>query len=126
MATWKITPDMKKSCIEKMYFHKDGKTIIYETGWRWGEFFLETDDDNPPEIEPGDYIFSCGYELSDWSTDDGCWGDYELIGLTEEEQEEMMDWLEENSPLDLEERGWIPTETEMIIESDMTIERVDE
>lgn len=126
MATWKVTPDWKKSCIERMYFSKDDKTIMYETGWRWGEFHIETEDDNPPDIEAGVNIFDCGYELSYWSSDDGCWGDYEFTGFTDEEAAEMQEWIEENSIFDLEEEGWINFDTEMIIDCDMTIEKVDE
>ena len=53
MATWKVEPTWKKSIIERQYWIKEGNTIVEETGWRWGSFYVYTDDDNPPEIEPG-------------------------------------------------------------------------
>ncbi len=126
MALWKVTPNWKKSCIERQYFTKGDKTIVQEIGWRWGEFFIETEDDIPPELEEGVDIFSCDYELQDWSTDDGCWEEYEYTGFTEEEQEEMQEWLEENSAYELEEDGWTPVEGEMFIQCEMTIEKVED
>lgn len=125
MALWKVTPDWKKSCVEKVYWDKEGKTIIIETGWRWGEFFLETEDDNPPDIEEGVDIFCCGYELVDWSTDDGCWEDYEYLGFSEDEKEEMESWMEENGSWELEENGWTCGDAEMYITCTMTIEKVE-
>ena len=125
MALWKVTPNWKKSCIERQYFTKGDKTIVQEIGWRWGEFFIETEDDTPPELEEGVDIFSCDYELQDWSTDDGCWEEYEYTGFTEEEQEEMQEWLEENSAYELEEDGWTPVEGEMFIQCEMTIEKAE-
>ena len=123
MALWKVTPNFKKSCVERQYFTKGDKTIVQEIGWRWGEFFIETEDGTPPELEEGVDIFSCDYELQDWSTDDGCWEEYEYTGFTEEEQEEMQEWLEENSAYELEEDGWTPVEGEMFIQCEMTIEK---
>ena len=54
MAIWKLEPTLKKSLIERSYYHKDGMTLMVETGWRWGEFTVETEDDNPPNISEGD------------------------------------------------------------------------
>ena len=125
MATWKIQPTWKKSLIERSFYDKDGKTIIVETGWRWGEFTCETEDDNPPEIEAGDDLYSCGYDVEMQECTDGCWEEYEFQGFTEDEEEEMREWLDENSYLDLEEEDWIPSDTEMIIDCEPSIERID-
>ena len=62
MAEWSVKPQWKKSIIERSYYHKDGATVIAETGWRWGEFTVYTDDDNPPDIESGVDIYNCDYE----------------------------------------------------------------
>jgi hypothetical protein len=126
MALWKVTPNWKKSCVERQYWRKGDKTIVQEIGWRWGEFFIATDDDETPELEEGVDIFCCDYELQDWSTDDGCWEEYEYTGFTEEEQEAMEEWLEENSAYELEEDGWNPIEGEMFIQCEMTIEKVED
>jgi hypothetical protein len=126
MATWKVTPTWKKSCVEKTYWTKDGMTIVQETGWRWGEFFVETEDDNPPVLEEGVDIFSSGYECQDWSTDDGCWEEIEYINVPEEEQEKIQEFFDEgNSVYDLEEQGWISDDAEMFITCEMEIEKVD-
>ena len=58
MATWSVKPTWKKSIIERNYLSKGDNTIMIETGWRWGEFTVETDDDNPPNIEAGVNILS--------------------------------------------------------------------
>ena len=41
-------------------------------------------------------------------------------------EEKMREWLEENSVFDLEEKGWSLSETEMIIDCEPIIERIDE
>ena len=126
MATWNIQPSYKKSIVERIHYCKDGKTIIEETGWRWGEFTCETEDDNPPEINEGDDLYSCGYDVEMQYCDDGCWTEYEFEGFTEEEEEKMQEWLEENSIFDLEEDGWYSSDTEMLITCEPVIELVSE
>ena len=126
MAVWSVKPQWKKSIIERQEWTKDGQSFIYETGWRWGEFHVYTDDDNPPEITPGVDIYDCGYDSELIETSDGCWDDYDFDGCDDETREWLEEFLEENSVFDLEEHGWYNAETEMIIDCDMTIERVDE
>lgn len=127
MATWKIEPTWKKSVIEKQYWSKPGQAgyICHEIGWRWGEFFVETEDDNPPELESGVDMMCCGYDCEDWSTDDGCWEETDIDIADEAEKERLEEFLEENSIYDLEEEGWVMDECEMIIDCDLSIERVD-
>ena len=124
MTTWKIEPTYKKSIIERIHYCRDGKEIIEETGWRWGEFTCETEDDNPPILEEGVDLYSSGYDIQMEYCDDGCWTEYEFNGFTEEEQEEMEQWLEENSIFDLESEGWICSDTEMIMNCEPTIEKI--
>jgi hypothetical protein len=126
MAIWKIEPSWKKSLAERMHYHKDGKTIIIETGWRWGEFTCETEGSEPPVIEEGDDLYNCGYDVEMQYCDDGCWEEREFIGFTDEEEEVMNEWLDENSFLDLEEEGWNFGDTEMIITCDPEIELIEE
>jgi hypothetical protein len=78
MATWSVKPAWKKSIIERNYLTKDGNTVMIETGWRWGEFTVETEDDNPPNIEAGVDIYDCGYESELVETDDGCWEEHDF------------------------------------------------
>jgi hypothetical protein len=127
MALWKVEPTWKKSCIERETWHKDGQSITMETGWRWGEFIIETEGDEPPVIEEGIDLFNCDYEVVDWSTDDGCWCDYEYEGMTEEEIAEKQEWFDDgNSLWDLESDGWSQDDTEMIITCEVSIERVED
>jgi hypothetical protein len=125
MAQWKIEPSWKKSIIERQYFTKDGNTISVETGWRWGSFETETDDENIPNITSGDDLWSCDYEVELIETWDGCWEEVDSDDCDEETQEWLEEFLEENSWLDLEEHGWIQTEAEMIIDCDPIFERLD-
>lgn len=125
MATWSVKPEWKKSIIERQEWTKDGNTFIYETGWRWGEFHVTTEDDNPPVLEAGVDLYNCDYEVELYETTDGCWDDYEFEGCDEETVEWLNEFLEENSVYDLEEHGWYCGETEMIIDCDMIIERMD-
>jgi hypothetical protein len=125
MATWKITPTWKKSVIERQTWTKEGVDgcIEHEIGWRYGEFIIETEGDEPPVLEAGVNIFD--YECDDWSTDDGCWEETD-VGLEEgEERDRLEEFLEENSIFDLEEEGWVMDECEMIIDCDMNIEKVE-
>jgi hypothetical protein len=125
MARWKITPTWKKSVIERQYWDKDDMSLMHEIGWRWGEFFIETEGDDPPDLGPGVDMFDCGYDCDDWSTDDGCWEETDLDDMTDLQREAVELFLEENSVFDLEEDGWIMSECEMIIDCDLSIERVE-
>ena len=123
MAEWSVKPAWKKSIIERNYYHKDGATIVAETGWRGGEFTVYTDDDNPPDIEAGVDIYDCDYETELVETFDGCW---EEVTVDDEDLEEWLEeFMEENSWLDLEEHGWHQGDCEMIIDCDLIIERID-
>jgi hypothetical protein len=111
MAQWKIEPSWKKSLLERMYFTKDDNTVMVETGWRWGSFETETEDEN--------------YEVELLETFDGCWEEVDSDECDEETQEWLEEFLEENSFFDLEEHGWTQTECEMIIDCDPVFTRID-
>ena len=126
MATWKIEPTYKKSLVEVETYTKDGKSIEYETGWRWGTFYCDTEDDNPPNIVEGDDLYDCGYDVELEGTFDGCWGEYRFSdNITDEEREELEAFLEDNSVWDLEELGWVSGDTQMFIQCEPEITRVD-
>jgi hypothetical protein len=126
MATWKITPKYKKSISDVQYYTKDDNEIVYIVYWRWGEFYLETSDDNPPDIDlDGDIdLMNCGYDMTDFSTEDGISEDYDFSDCDDETAKEVQEFLEENSIYELEEQGWSVTEAEMWIECEMEIEKV--
>ena len=126
MAKWKVTPKFKKSVVERQSWNKDGNTFVYEIGWRWGEFVIHTDDDNPPVLEEGIDIYNCGYESEVVGCDDGCWDDYDYS----ECDAEACEWLDQffddgNSVFELEDRGWTNDETELSINCEMEIEMIE-
>lgn len=126
MAVWSVKPQWKKSIIERQEWIKDDQRFIYETGWRWGEFHVYTDDDTPPNLEAGVDIFNCDYETEMIETSDGCWDDYDFDECDEETVEWLENFFEEgNSVFDLEEHGWYNGDTEMIIDCDMDIEMIE-
>lgn len=126
MAVWSVKPQWKKSIIERQEWTKGEERFIYETGWRWGEFHVYTDDDNPPDLKPGVDIFNCEYETELVETTDGCWDDYDFDECDEETVEWLQSFFDEgNSVFDLEEHGWYNGETEMIIDCDMDIEMIE-
>jgi hypothetical protein len=133
MATWTVSTYYKKNVqeVETYTQRSDGTGKVTVTnGFRWGSWTVETSDDNPPEFEftevPGgdgrkDSIdmLNCSVnnieEAELISMDDGgCWYDVEIEGLDEDAEEEIREFLEENSPYELEERddGWMQDETE--------------
>jgi len=127
MAVWSVKPDWKKSIIERQIWTKEGVAgyIGVETGWRWGEFHVTTEDDTPPNLVAGVDIYNCDYECELVSLDDGCWEESDIDVLDEELKNELETFLEDNSVHDLEELGWILDDTEMTIDCDMTIEMIE-
>jgi hypothetical protein len=125
MATWSVKPTWKKSIIERQEWIKGDNRLIVETGWRWGEFTVFTDDDTPPKLEAGVDIFDCGYESELVETTDGCWEEHDMDECDEDERVFLEEFLEENSIFDLEEHGWSYGDSEMIIDCDMEIEMVE-
>jgi hypothetical protein len=127
MAVWSVKPNWKKSIIERQIWTKEDVAgyISHEIGWRWGEFTITTDDDNPPEIEEGVDIYSCGYDAELVELTDGCWEESDVDVQDEELRNELETFLEENSVFDLEELGWDLEDTEMIINCEMTIEMIE-
>ena len=125
MAIWSVKPLWKKSIIERQEWSNGGDTFIWETGWRWGEFHVTTEDDNPPVLEAGVDIYNCDYDTELYECNDGCWEEYDFDGCSEETREWLEEYFEENSIFDLEEEGWYNSETEMIIDCDMEIEMIE-
>ena len=126
MTMWKVSPKFKKSLIERNYWTKDDNTLIHETGWRGGEFYVYTENGEPPVLEEGVDIYNCEYESELIETWDGCWEETNMDNCSEEVKVWLEEFLEENSVFDLDEHGWVCDETEMIIDSEMNIEQVDE
>ena len=128
MATWILKTLHKKNAVEKQFWYKDGKVIIREEGYRWGEFFCESDEQ--PEIDLNN---ADGYNLSesdyDWeltSLDDGCWADWTFPeDMTEEEQAEIESAWEEEYFEGMEELGWSQDDTEYILQGPLELSEED-
>lgn len=119
MATWKLSPQYKKSAVERQFWYKDGKVIIREEGYRWGTFSVESDvrplTDDELKNEDG-YELSCiendeCWEL--WDLTDGCWADSEAgRNCTEEDLEEFNTAWEDDTYEAVESLGWQQDDTE--------------
>jgi hypothetical protein len=126
MTEWRIKPHWKKSTIERNYLTKNGETIMVETGWRWGEFSLLTEDDKIPNIEPGVDMYNNDYDCELVETTDGCWEEVVYDDVSDETREWLEEFFEENNWLDLEEHGWSQDECEMIIDCDLLVTKMNE
>jgi hypothetical protein len=151
MAFWIVRTYYKKSVEQhEHYVQREGTgRITVKDGYRSCTFRVETEDDNFPEFEfievPGgdgkcDSIdmYSCeanniiSSEMIDMF-DGGCWGDIEFEGLTLEQEEELEEFINENSAYALEDEGdWYLEDTEVYIwgpievtnEDDETVTRI--
>ena len=128
MTTYKVSTEHKKSIIEKNFYTKDGQTICYSIGWRWGYVRYEEKPDlsnyNPEtdEIE----IYELG-DVVDHSYDDGCWADWEFPDdMDEEEQERLQEIYEEEYDEGLENEGWTLDESEVWFSGPLLVEEEEE
>jgi len=122
MAIWTVSTYHKKSCQETEHWVQDeGEgSITVRNGFRYGEWTVETDGDNPPEFEftevPGgdgrkDSINMLDCEVNNIESvelvemfDGGCWYDVIIEGLDEDAEETLQEFIDENSIYDLEGR----------------------
>lgn len=120
MTIWKLSPQYKKSAVEKMFFYKDGKCITIEQGFRWATFSVESDErpltDEELKNEDG-YELGCidndeSWEMNDMS--DGCWCDIEIGNdkTTSTDLEEFEAAWQEDWYSGVEELGWSNDDTE--------------
>jgi len=123
MATWTLKTLHKKSAIEKQFWCKDGKVIIREEGYRWGEFYCENDEQPVIDPENGEYNLSesdYDWELS--SLDDGCWAEWIFPDdMTEEEQAEIETAWDEDYFDGMEELGWSNNDTDYILQGPLEL-----
>lgn len=119
MARWNLSPQYKKSAVERQYWYKDGKTIIREEGFRWANFKVDSVEKPLTEEELKN---EDGYELGCidndecwemWDMMDGCWADLEKgRNCTDEDLEEFETAWDEDGYSGVEEAGWSNDETE--------------
>jgi hypothetical protein len=145
MATWTIRTHYKKSCEQIEYFYNPkipDARIIVRDGFRRAEFTIETSDDNFPAIEfdevPGgdgkcdslDLFNLIGDNIESTELmemfDGGCWGDIEIEGIDDEdEQQRLRDLINEEGAYALEEDGdgdWYLGDTECWVWGPLEIE----
>jgi hypothetical protein len=136
MAWWTIKTYYKKNVEQHEYFLNreiDGAKICVKDGFRFAEYSVETSDDNPPEINftqcPGGSDDADSIDLNSCFGDNvestelvemfdgGCWGDIEIKGVDDEEEEQRLrELIEEEGSYALEEDGdgdWYLDETEV-------------
>lgn len=124
MATWILKTLHKKSAVERQFWYKEGKVVIREEGYRWGEFYCESDEQPEIDLKNDD-----GYNLSDsdydWeltSLDDGCWADWTFPeDMTEEEQAEIENAWDEEYFEGMEELGWTNDDTEYVLQGPLEL-----
>ena len=135
MAIWTVKTFYKKSCEQHEYFYNrkiKGAKIIVKDGFRSAEFSVETNDDQFPQFNftevPGgdgkkdsvDFFSSFGDNVEDTELiemfDGGCWGDVEIEGIEDEDEEERLrELIEEDGSYALEDQedsDWYLSDTE--------------
>ena len=132
MATWTVKTYHKKNVEQHEYYIQRNGTgrIKITDGFRWATYTVETSDDEFPKFDfqevPGgngardSLDLNCiggdnieGSELIEMF-DGGCWGDIEIEGLNEEEEEKIREFIEEEGAWALEDEGeWYLDETEV-------------
>jgi len=144
MATWTIRTHYKKSCeqIEYYYNRNSDAKIIVRDGFRRAEFTIETNDDEFPDIQftevPGgdgktdsvDLFSMYGDNIESTELvemfDGGCWGDIEIEGIEDEDEEERLrELINEEGAYALEEDGdgdWYLSDTECWVWGPLEIE----
>ena len=141
MAWWKVSTADKKSVEEHEIWEKDGMKIIRISGFRWGTFNVETNDDNPPEFElsPTPYgtddhdsvdMYNCcvtnieSTELD--NLDDGWYGNIIWDDALDDDQRERLEELWEEDYYDgWENDGWMLTDTECWFSGKLEVQRAE-
>jgi hypothetical protein len=134
MAIWKVSPKDKKSINEHELWQKDDQVIRIITGWRFGSYFVTTEDDNPPVFEENDGPYETGINLyeSDYEveldyTSDGWYTDIIWPDeMPEEERDRIYDLWLEDSYSGLEDDGWVNYDTEVWLLGEIEVSKEEE
>lgn len=134
MTWWTVSTEHKKSVFEHELWQKDDWVIRRITGYRWGTYLIETDDDNPPVLDQTDGPSADGVDmnnteynydldnLSDGWYEDFIWPDE----MPEEEQDRLLAIWEEDGYGGWEEEGWDQYDTEVWFHGPLLIEKHEE
>lgn len=131
MARYKISNAHKKSVVELETWRNSttGEEFTIEHGWRWGEWWFESDTE--PEIDllnEGDNFdpYSIG-EIDNHNLDDGCWCFFEFPKDFNEALAEKIEQVwEEDMFQGLEELGFEHFDTDTIVSGPLTLEKVED
>lgn len=137
MPTWYAKTTQKKCVEEHQIWTKNNLTIRHITGYRWGEFNIHTEDNNPPTFElkavPGgdpnlDSIdmWNCGYESDLVELDDGWFEDFIWPDNMAPFARDSLEVKWNERPFDSwEEDGWILADTEVWFTGPLEVGKVD-
>ena len=135
MAYWKVSTRDKKSVEEHELWQKDDMVIRRITGFRWGTWTVETNDDEEPILKqdsrPGgdainmhDYCDENVENIEMEMLDDGWYSDVIWPDdMDEEERERLEELWDEESYSGWEEDGWVQYETECWASGPLDIEK---
>lgn len=138
---WTVRTHYKKSCEQHEYFvQNDGAgRIKVVDGFRSCTYNVETNDGEFPKFEfttvPGGNAAKDSLDMNSISGaniesselvemfDGGCWGDIEIEGLDEDEEEQVREFIEEEGTYALEDEGeWYLDETEVWVWGPLEVE----
>jgi hypothetical protein len=130
MTVYTVSTKEKKNVEEREIWVKDNLTIIRTSGFRWGSYTIEVDDDEELDIDPanpdGIDMNCCGYDSELVSMDDGWYGDVEYPESMSDEERERMDAIWEEDYYDgWEGEGWMQTDTEAMFYGPLEITKED-
>ena len=133
MATYEVSARYKKSTVETEYWvHSTdrNKTFEKELGWRWGRFTVDLSEEDLEALDTEDdngEFYPYGYENCELlECTDGCWEDWSFSeAITDEERDEILDAYAEDYEEGLEELGYVLTDTEVVIQGPIDLEKVE-
>lgn len=138
MAKWLVRTAEPKSVAEReIWTHPVMGTIVRETLFRWGAYWVYTEDEDPPEFDreevPGgdgvadsiDMHF-CGYDTQLVSLDDGCYLNITWPAeMSEQDRQHLEDVWEQDGYDGWETEGWQNDDNEVWFWGELDIERVE-
>lgn len=138
MAYWKVSTKDKKSVEEHELWQKDDMVIRRITGFRWGTWIVETNDDEQPilnqdsgpsgeAIDMYDYCDENVEQIELDSLDDGWY--FDIIwpdDMPDDERERLEELWEADAYSGWEGDGWVNYQTECWASGPLEIEPEDD
>lgn len=130
MIKWKVSPRYKKSVIDVETFRNGENEITLETGWRWGHVILLVPEgvDLVEQLKPEEntriQIDGLEFDVYDREMDDGCWEEWDLDALDDEE--EFIEAWDEDSHDGIANLGWEAWDSELFFDGPLDVENLGE